>query len=290
MGPAPALAVFLLAALPADAPAADQAPEIGYVEDYDYTTPSDAIVRAGGEVPLERLTPIRSGDRFRLADTRAKVVLRVAGSADRVIVSQANEGVPIGTDLPEPGFWSGLLHWVGSSIVVFDRTERTQMTAEIRGGGDRDLMAPMLAVPQVLAAGRRKIAVGWLAPDVISIGISGGGKVIAEGKGVGGLWIGPEVDLRPGKYVLTLKGADGTVAEDIRVVAAADLPKPPGELTRADILGGLGETALGVWFAAEGKQYFLEALQHVAADSSEFKPAGIVVDALIAGMQPSPPP
>lgn len=284
------LVLFIFVLAPTPRGSAADAPEVGYVEDLVRTTSADAILRGGAEVPLERLTPIRNGDHFRLTDARAKVVLRIAGLPAPLVVSQANQTVPIASALPEQGFWSGLLGWVGSSVVVFDRSERTQTTAAIRGDGDGELAAPMLAAPQILASGRRSLAVGWLAPNIVTVRLSSGSKVIAEGKGVGGLWIGPALDLRPGKYVLTLKTPDATVSRDVTVADVANLPKPPAALTRADIPGGLGQTAQAVWFAAQGKQYLLEALQHVAGDANTFKPASIVVDALIAGRQPSPPP
>ena len=285
---------FVLSALalaqPIAVAAAEQSPEVGYVEDLPQVGLADVIVRAGGNVPLELLAPIHNGDTFTLGDPKAKVVLRLAGRADPVVVSQENKGDKIDASPPTRGYFIGLLSWVGSSIVIFDKGERMEMTAAIRGDGGDTLSAPMLQAPQVLAAGRRPIAVGWLTPDVISIRFSMGGKTMAEGKGVGGLWVSPELELRPGRYVLSLKGPDGAISEDITVADAAYFPAPPADLTRTDIPGALGETAEGVWFASQGKQYLLEALQHVAAHSDDFKPAGILVDALIAGRQPSLPP
>jgi hypothetical protein len=288
-GAAPTVVLFSLL-LGVAATAAEQSPEVGYVEDLDHVTAADAIVRAGGNAALELLAPIRDGDAFSLSDPKAKVTLRLAGQVNPVIVWQANKADKIAASPPTRGFFTSLLSWVGSSIVVFDRSQRTQMTAAIRGDGGDKLAAPILDMPQVLAAGRRPFAIGWLTPDVISIRLSMGGKTIAEGKGVGGLWIGPEVDFRPGKYVLALKSAGAVLSQQVTVTAASDIPQPPDDLARTDIPGALGETAKGVWFAAAGKQYLLEALQHVAADSDEFKPADILVDALIAGRQPSPPP
>ena len=60
-------------------------------------------------MPLQRLSPVRNGDRFRLGDARAKIVLRIAGSPEKVIVSQGNESTPLASQATEPGFWSGLL-------------------------------------------------------------------------------------------------------------------------------------------------------------------------------------
>ncbi len=268
----------------------EPSPEVGYVEDLGHVGPADVIVRNGGNVPLELLAPIHNGDTFMLTEPNAKVLVRLAGRPDPVAVSQANEGDKIDASPPAHGYFTGLLSWVGSSIVIFDKGERTQTTAAIRGDGGDTLSAPILQAAQVLAAGRRPIAVGWLTPDVISIRLSNGSKTVAEGKGVGGLWVSPEVDLRPGKYVLALKGPDSAISVDVTVTDPVHFPVPPADLMRTDIPGPLGETAKGVWFAGQGKQYLLEALQHVAGDSGHFKPADIVIDALIAGRQPQPPP
>lgn len=287
--PAFALGILLLGQ-PISVTAAEPSPEVGYVEDLSHVGPADSIVRGGGNVPLELLAPIHDDDSFVLTEPNARLVLRLAGRSDAVVVSQATAGNKVDATPPARGYLTGLLSWVGSSIVIFDKSERKEMTAAIRGDGGDTLSAPMLQVPQMLAAGRRPIAVGWLTPDVISIRLSDGGKTIAEGKGVGGLWVSKELDLRPGKYVLSVTGPGGAISEDIAVADPAHFPEPPADLTRTDIPDTLRETAQGVWFASQGKQYLLEALQHVAGEGGNFKPADIVIDALIAGRQPQPPP
>ena len=114
--------------------------------------------------------------------------------------------------------------------------------------------------------------------------------LVSIGKGVGGLWASKELDLRPGRYVLSVTGPGGAISEDIAVADSAHFPEPPADLMRTDIPGTLRETARAVWFASQGKQYLLEALQHVADESGNFKPADVVIDALIAGRRPQPPP
>lgn len=191
-------------------------------------------------------------------------------------------GQPIKSKAPEKSFWSTLFTTTASAVDVFDREEREQVAASIRGPGATEFSAPVFAEPQVLVAGARPIAVGWVSPKVTEIKITAkSGAIIVAGKGAGSLWISPLGDLRPGDYRNEFASSGGKVARAIQVIPASAAPNRPKELDDAALPAEL--RAAAVWFASTDKKYRLEALQSVAPIAQSSRAGRLLTLAIIQG-------
>jgi hypothetical protein len=183
--------------------------EIGYIEDFDHS-PDAYILKTGGtrrEVAI--LAPIFNGDTIEVINPSATLTLRKVEQEGPVVLSKANDVATITAHIPEKGFWSGIFNWTASAVQLFDREQRDQVSASIRGDAGEKLPAPLFAQPQTVLAGRRKLVVGWLAPRAVEIRVvDGDGRPVVNGRGSGKLWATPEIDWNPGAYAIEL-AADG---------------------------------------------------------------------------------
>lgn len=272
------------------AEAGTQPVEIGYVESLDHKADAYSIRNGDTARKAAILAPILSGDVIRVLDPSAKMTIRLVDRPDAVVLSAANGETPIEAKPPEKSFWSGLLTWTGTSVEVFDDEQRQQVSASIRGDDAKELRAPLLATPQTIATGRRALAIGWLSPKVVQIRIlSKSGKVIASGKGVGGLWTSPAVDWKAGNYRIEIAASGEKLTQTMQAVAPAKLPALPEALEAPGIPAPLKAASTGAWLASQDPRYLLEALQNVAPDAGTSRPARLLTIAFIDGKRPTPP-
>ncbi|MBN9018421.1 MAG: hypothetical protein J0H11_13465 [Rhizobiales bacterium] len=284
-------AIVLLAAAPLAALASGKPVEIGYVESFDRPADAYVIVSDGVAKKVAILAPILNGDVIEVKDPAASITLRLVGRDDPVIISAANQGTPVTTEVPQKSFWSGLFDWTSASVEVFDEEQRQQVSASIRGDDDKELSVPLLASPQTLVAGKRALAIGWPSPRTVEIRIlKKGGQVVAEGRPSGGLWLTPAIDWKVGTYRIEIAAGGDTVRQTLQFIGPKKAPKLPAELTDPAAPAPLRASATAAFYAASDPAYVLEALQYVAPDARTSRPAKLLTLALIDGKRPAPPP
>jgi hypothetical protein len=268
--------------------------EIGYIESFDHS--ADVYVLKTGETrrDVAILGPVFNGDTIEVNDAYATLTLRLVGQAGPTVLSQANEHATITAQIPQKGFMSGVFGWTASVVQLFDREQREQVSASIRGNignpiGSR-LSAPLFALPQTLLAGRRKLTIGWVSPLIVDIEVlDGEGRPVANGQG-SGMWTTPEVDWKPGEYSIELAAAGETKRQSLLFLPPDKGPKLPSELGDPAAPEPLRAVAAGAWYAAEDPAFLLEALQRVAPDAGSSRPARLLTLAFIEGKRPSPEP
>jgi hypothetical protein len=268
--------------------------EIGYIESFDHSP--EVYVLKTGETPrgVAVLAPVFNGDKIEVKDASAKLTLRLAGQDGPTVLSKANGVATITGQIPQKGFLSGIFGWTASVVQLLDREKREQVSASIRDLGSQmggELSAPLFSRPQVLLAGRRKLAIGWVSPLVVDIRVlDGDGRPVASGRGSGMLWTTSEVEWKPGDYTIEMAASGETMRQSLQVVPIEKGPNLPTELGDPAVPEPLRAIAVGTWYAADDPAFLLEALQHVAADADSSQPARLLTQAFIEGKRPPPQP
>jgi hypothetical protein len=280
-------------ALPAAEPQVKSV-EIGYIESFDHRP--DAYVLKTGDARREVaiLAPVFNGDTIEVKDAYATLTLRLAGQDGPTVLSKANQVATITGEIPRKGFLSGVFGWTASVVQLFDREQREQVSASIRDLGSQtgsQLSAPLLARPQTLLAGRRKLTIGWVSPLIVEVRIlDGDGRQVANGQGSRTPWTTPEVDWKPGEYTIELAALGETIRQSLHFLPPHDGPTLPAELADPTAVPeSLRAVAIGAWYAAEDPAFLLEALQHVAPAAGSSRPARLLAQAFTEGKRPPPP-
>jgi hypothetical protein len=277
------VAAFLLAL--ASGARAGGPQEVGFIEDFTLDPGAYTLTRGGKEIAVAVLLPLQKDDVIIAKGAGARMVIQLSDRPDPKVITDANGAVSIDDAPPTHHYFSGLFAWTASSVAILDHDQREEVAASIRGN-DVKLSAPILSSPQTLAAGRRALSIGWLSPSAVNVSITRAGKPVAAGRGVGGLWTSPVIDLTPGAYQIQIAARTQTIAQTLNVRPAEPLPD---ELVSSAAPDALRETETAAYLAARGPSYALEALQHVAG-AGDFRAAQILSDALIAGKRLAPPP
>jgi hypothetical protein len=284
-----ALVLLLLVAAPRFLSAGDVNREIGYVESFDKKPEIYVLHHGGLSLPIVVMTPICSGDWIEVRDPTAKIVLRLVNHDTPVTVSQGNLDTPLTDAPPARPFWTPSIAWVASQIGKLDRDDREQVAASVRGGV-RDEPVPILALAQTLPAGRQSLAIGWIGSSPADIQLQGSdNKDLASGRGTGGLWLSPQLDLTPGDFVIDVTIGATHTRQLLTVVTAAAIPDLPPDLLRDDIPKPLREVGIAAWLAARDQRFMLAALQHVGPLAPASRPAKLLTRALVRGERPLPP-
>ena len=107
--------------------------EIGYIESFDHG--ADVYVLKTGDTRREVaiLAPVFDGDTIEVKHDFAKITLRLVGQTGPVVISKANDVATIAGQVPQKGFLSGVFAWTTSVVQLFDREQREQVSASIRG-------------------------------------------------------------------------------------------------------------------------------------------------------------
>jgi hypothetical protein len=269
--------------------------EIGYIENFDRG--ADVYILKTGDTrrDVAVLAPVFDGDTIEVKDPSATITLRVVGEAGPRVLSKANAVATITGRIPQKGFLSGVYAWTTSVVQLFDREQREQISASIRGNlgnlSGSQLSAPLLARPQTVLAEKRKLIIGWVSPLIVDIRVlDGDGAPVASGRGSGTLWATPEVDWKPGAYAIEIAASGETLRQSVQFVPPDKGPNLPAEFADPAAPEALRAVAIGAWYAAEDPAFLLEALQHVAPEAGSSRPAGLLAQAFTEGKRPSPQP
>ena len=176
------------------------------------------------------------------------------------MLSKANDVATITGRIPQKGFLSGVYAWTASVVQLFDREQREQVSASIRGNlgnlTGSQLSAPLLARPQTVLAGKRKLTIGWVSPLIVEIRVlDGDGGLVASGRGSGTLWATPEVDWKPGAYTIEIAASGETLRQSVQFVPPDKGPTLPAEFADPAAPEPLRAVAIGAWYAAEDPAY-----------------------------------
>jgi hypothetical protein len=269
--------------------------EIGYIESFDHSAAVYVLKTGDTRREVAILAPIFNGDTIEVDDPYATLTLRLVGQVGPIVLSKANDVATITGQIPQKGFLSGVFGWTASVVQLFDREQREQVSASIRGNiGSQignQLSAPLFDLPQTVLAGRRKLTIGWVSPLIVEIRVlDGDGRTVANGRGSGPLWASPEVDWKPGEYWIELAASGETMRQSLHFLPPDEGPNLPSELGDPTAPEPLRAVATGAWYAAEDPAFLLEALQHVAPDVGWSRPARLLALAFIEGKRPSPRP
>ena len=260
--------------------------EIGYVEDFSALASHYRVIHGGNIIPIQLCMPLYNDDTIEALDDKGRVWLRLIDRPNAVVWSRADKDTKLSAIVPNISYWSGFLDWTVASLSPFDQQKRERVLTTIRGDGGGEFSVPLLQVEQILTAGQRVLVMGWLKPSAvaeISITAKGGQKLVSKSKAMGGLWVSPELNLKPGKYHIVVTAGSSTVSGEIGVVPNSGIPHFPVELTQNNIPEPLRHTAQALWLAAqEGGHYRLEALQLIANERGT-RPAAVLMEALIGG-------
>ena len=280
----------LLAAEPQPKPV-----EIGYIESFDHKAEVYVLKTGDTRREVAILAPVFNGDTIEVNDASAKLTLRLVGRDGPTVLSRASGVATIAGQIPSKGFLSGVFGWTASVVQLFDREQREQVSASIRGNienlSGNLISAPLFAQPQNLLAGRRKLTIGWVSPLLVDIRVlDADGRSVASGRGSGTMWTTPEVDWKPGEYAIEFAASGETLRQSLHFLAPDQNPSLPPELGDPTVPEPLRAVALGTWYAAKDPALLLEAFQHVAPDAGSSRPAKLLTLAFIEGKRPSPPP
>ncbi|OKO78792.1 hypothetical protein AC630_18310 [Bradyrhizobium sp. AS23.2] len=263
--------------------------EIGYVESFDKKANVFVLHRGGQTLPIDALTPVRTGDRIEVLDATAKIVLRLVNRATPVTVSRGNLDTPLTDPPPAHPFWTPTIAWAASQIGKLDRDDREQVAASIRGSASGGAV-PLLALAQTLPAGRQSLSIGWIGTAPAEIRLQGpDGKDVTSGQGTAGYWFSPMLDLAPGDFVIEVKIGATRVRQLVTVVPATSMPDISPDLKQDGLPEPLRELATAAWLAARDQRFILAAFQHVAPFARDSSPAKLLARSLVRGERPLPP-
>ena len=274
------------------ASAARASGEIGYVEDFSGHADRYVVRRGDMAIPIRLCLPLLNGDQIEALDDTGRVSLRLIDHPKAVIWSRADKYTRITAVAPQASFWSGLMDWTMASLSPLDDQKRERVLTTIRNDGGAKFGVPLLQVPQVMAAGKRALMIGWLKPSAvaeISVTAKSGQRLVDRSKATGGLWTSPLLNLKPGTYRIEVATAAATARGEVRIVDGTEMPVLPEELTRDSVPEPLRHTSQALWLAAQdGGRYQLEAMQLIAKDRT-VRPAELLLEALIGGAKFSLP-
>ena len=131
---------------------------------------------------------------------------------------------------------------------------------------------PILAASRsVLAAGNRAIFVSWQGgapPFSVTLSAAETGRVLAQTAGVRNTCAAylPRIDLRPGRYRLTLTDAQNVEEQEDSLFVVAEAPAEPPELRDANLPEEARQIYFATWLAVlDHGTWAFEAQQRVAA-------------------------
>jgi hypothetical protein len=149
------------------------------------------------------------------------------------------------------------------------------------------IRVPLLDKPQIIAAGRRRLALAWSggsAPFSVQFLESGGLFPITKAVTTEQAWISDPVNLRPGSYEIKVRGKNSTtVQQTVTVIDPSALPSPAGKLDES-LPADLRDTIRAAWLAAQGNgRFVLESYVQLPPLASVYRPADVLAQALERG-------
>ncbi|MEA2793492.1 MAG: hypothetical protein QOI87_872 [Bradyrhizobium sp.] len=282
---------IVLELLPSFAKAADRNPvQVGIIE--TYVPPKTRYeLRRGPERRRGQIgmaAPIMEGDEISVLEPNARIELRLMTVNGPVIVSRNNSPYIVHVADPPHGFWSGLFDWFANAIEVEFTSQHEEDTFPAVGKGGSKFEASLLKRLQIIAVGRRSLALGWVGSSGevrIEVSREDSQDAPVVGKATQPLWASPVVNFVAGRYRVTLTDADGRqIVGAIDVVDPATLPRPSDRDLSGTAPEELRGTVAAAWLASQANgEYRLESLQLVAPLSRSFQPAKILERALVEG-------
>ena len=266
------------------------AAEIGIIQ--SYTPPKQQYILRRGvghlQIPIGLSAPVMNGDEFEVRGAAGRIVVKLAGDSQPVIISRNNSPYKIAVDTTTRPFWTGLLSWFAT---VIDAEFQTQIKADLYTTSSRGLhklTAPILLTPQKLAAGRRSLTVGWLSDgSTVRVRLlrKPANDPLLEGASTTRQWTSPLFDFAPGLYRLELASAEGErVTGTLEFLDPHSLPALANNDLPAAAPNELRATAAAAWLASrDDGEYVLESLQAVLPLANRFEPAKVLARGLIEG-------
>jgi hypothetical protein len=267
--------------------------EAGIISRYEPPAADYQIIRGDKLLAARIGARVLEGDVIQVLTDRGKLELNLFDRSDPVRIVQSDGAFVVRTQNPTRPFWSPLLDWASDEIELIFREESGAVGVNLRGRPSLGLTDTlMFRVPQRVAAGKRRLVLGWpssvTGPVHISI-TNGAGTTIATGTAAGNVWMSAPLPLEPGRYTLLVVTNHDEVSNRLEAVRPSEMPKLPEGLNDA-VPHDLLVTARAAWLASQGKgAYLLESLQELPALGHRFPPASILMRAVLDGTPPTPP-
>lgn len=271
--------------------AAEVTRDVGYVIDFDGYSEDYRLIRAGEEIPLSLLMPVRRGDELSVLTSAGRLTVRI-GSHDQAPLILREEDSPYFVDIsgswmPIPVFWPDL----------FDEITIQRDYALADGGvmGVSRLEMPLTGLTDGTArmqAGARRFAIGWLGdhpPFAVTVTDQATGQVVDQGETSDPHYLsGQSVSFDGGLYAVEVRDAAGaTVGGTFAVLSPEKVPGLPEDLTIPEALADLADVFTAAWLATRDDGIWaLEAYQRAAPLAGEATAAAALADALAQGWLP----
>lgn len=286
----------MLVWLVTEARAAAATPVVAFVERiYPANAPLSTVVRIrrdGRDVALSGIgADLVGGDEVYLKRPGVAITVRMLTTSRQVTVQwkegQSGKGKPDFTLARSGpgGLYGESLALIKAALMGPDQGASRSVIAGSRGNEDDEACAnaggetnspatfriPALTTDvSYLAPGSRPLFVSWrggAAPFSIALMNSESGALLASAAGIQGCSSRlASVDLKPGRYQLSINDANGVSLQEENLVVASVAPELPRALATASLTGDARTLYLATWLAAqdEGRWRF-EAVQRVAS-------------------------
>ena len=278
---------------------AEEIVEAGLIE--SFSAPADHyVLKRNGEqsiVPVQPGGRLLGGDRIEVKSPGDRLTIWLFGAEGAkktvVVLSQSNGVYIVRGDAHRRGMSQQLSlvwQWAAGELGLRDREGKDQTTvhASIRDAGAFTI--PLLGNSQMLAAGRRKITLGW--PQFkgrVQIAIKEPSqRTVAKGAAVSNHWMSPTIDFAPGLYTIVAEASGKVVERKVEFVPSNSLPTLPDDQTSAGLPPEVIDTIRATWLAGQQRgRYALESLQIALPLVKKYHPANVLSRALIEGSLPS---
>src|SRR3954454_18285667 len=157
--------------------------EAGIISRYEPPAADYQTIRGDKLLAARIGARVLEGDVIQVLTDRGKLELNLFDRSDPVRIVQSDGAFVVRTQNPTRPFWSPLLDWASDEIELIFREESGAVGVNLRGRPSRGLTDTlMFRVPQRVAAGKRRLVLGWpssvTGPVHISI-TNGAGTTIA---------------------------------------------------------------------------------------------------------------
>ena len=261
----------------------------------DRIIPSDARLADIAEIKRDNIelrlkdNPVkfqfRLGDQITVTRQDAVVMVRLLATNETVVVTTKDKPLTF-KQSAVPGLMRSVATWLigvlQGSDQAGDSSTRTTASRGVNTGpcynetGKTNepvtFQIPILAASRsVLAAGNRSIFVSWqggVPPFSVTLSAAETGNVLAQTVGVRGTCAAylPRIDLRPGRYRLTLTDAQNVKEQEDSLFVVAEAPAEPSELRDANLPEDARQLYAATWLGVlDHGIWAFEAQQRVAA-------------------------
>lgn len=274
------------------------APQSGWIDSFDGPASGYGIRRDGETLEVRYFMPLLEGDRVLVREADGLIHIRLGEESPRSIDRDHSPFAVPAAGTP-PTIRGNLIRWASDWFTELhdEHARRRPIQAISKGEPTAGLTSGLLFPETVkLAAGQRPLALGWCGgrpPFSVRLVADGGSTVpLFEQSGIAtGRVRSTGLDLRPGRYLLSIRDAQGATLETtLTVVAPEQVPRPDPTTIPTRLPAAVQRNLGAAWLASQdgGWVWRLEAWQGLT-DTGGYAPAELLREALLADSElPAP--